>query len=160
MKADGIYFLLGGIFCAAILAGSIHSNDIMIIIGALSVAVVVMIAGIKSPYRGFYTLCFGEAPVLAVIPSYFAAGLAAQLVLIVLFLYSTGIFAEQREFFVFVAYALLMIGASLVLVSFKNPGLLFIASIIISGAGVLGLIFNEYRIRLRVGGVDDEETPV
>ena len=150
MKADHVYFLLGAVFCAAILAGGIRSDAMLMISAVLSITLFVMAISIKSPYRGFYTLCFGETPVLAVFPSSFSAGLIAQLALTALFLYSARIFEERLEFLWFFGYSLLVAGASLVLASFKNPGLLFIASIGISGATALGLLINEYRLSVRV----------
>jgi hypothetical protein len=150
MRTDSAYFLVGAVFCAAILAGSIRSDAMVMIIAALSVMLLVMAISFKSPYRGFYTLCFGEAPVLAVFPSSFIAGLVAQLALIAIFLYSTGIFGKRLELFWYVIYSIFIGGGSLVLVSFENPGILFIASIGISGAIVLGLLINEYRLGLQV----------
>lgn len=156
MRGRIYYFLLGGVFCAAILAGSIRSDDMPLIAGALVLAVVVMVAAIKSPYRGFYTLCFGEAPVLATLPESFAAGLAGQIVLIILFLYSTGVFSERAEYVIFCAYALVIAGAGYALVSLKNPGQLFPVVLVIAGALIMGILLNEHRLRVRISGVADE----
>ncbi|KQC08094.1 MAG: hypothetical protein APR55_03300 [Methanolinea sp. SDB] len=160
MRCTIWYLLLGGAFCATILAGSIRSDDMQVIIGALILAVVVMVAALKSPNRGFYTLCFGEAPVFATLPSSFAAGFAGQLVLIAFFLYSTGVFSERVEYIIFFAYALVMAGAGYLLVSFKNPGLLFPVALILAGVLIMGILLNEHRLRVRVSGVADEAAPV
>jgi hypothetical protein len=160
MRGEVMYLLLGGAFCAAILAGSIRSDDMPVIAGALVLAVVVMVAAMKSPYRGFYTLCFGEAPVLATLPESFAAGLAGQLVLIGLFLHSSGVFSERMEYFIFCAYALVIAGAGYALVSLKKPGPLFPITFIMAGVLIMGILLNEHRLRVQVSGVDDEAAPV
>lgn len=160
MKAGTIYFVTGGLFCIAILAGVFQADQPEIGVVALLLTLAVMAITYQSAYRGFYVLCFGEGAVLAVFPSFPGAGLLAQLVLVALFLYSTGVPVERTEVFTFLAYSLVIASLGMVLIPYPGPGRLLLFSVLLSGAGIIILLLNEHRQRVAVMENLDEKTPV
>ena len=150
MRSDTAYFLLGAIFSLVIIWGGLGSENLSLILFVLFITIVILIISSKSVYRGYYTLCFGEAAVLSMLPSSLEAGIIAQLVLFAILLSSAGVLMEMKELLVFLTYSLVIAGTGMVLASFEQVTYPYLGLILVSGAGIILLVLNEYRIRTTI----------